>query len=94
MFGSQVFSCNWYLVGLLFVSVPFPFPLLGNVRLGLGLCFLKLGSESKARLAFERALELEPKCVGALVGLAILEFNTQKVWWWGRGMSVYTCACM
>ena len=60
----------------------------GNVRLGLGLCFLKLGNESKARLAFERALELDPKCVGALVGLALLEFNTQKVCVWGGGRAV------
>ncbi len=27
------------------------------------------------RLAFERALGLDPQCVGALVGLAILELN-------------------
>ena len=70
----------------------------GNVRLGLGLCFLKLGNESKARLAFERALELDPKCVGALVGLALLEFNTQKVWGWGVRavcvcVSTYVCKC-
>ena len=59
------------------------------MRLGLGLCFLKLGNESKARLAFERALELDPKCVGALVGLALLEFNTQKVCVWGVGLCVW-----
>jgi len=40
--------------------------------------FYKLGNESKARMAFERALELDPKCVGALVGLAILDLNSQK----------------
>ena len=27
------------------------------------------------RMAFERALQLDPNCVGALVGLAILELN-------------------
>ncbi|KAL1452732.1 hypothetical protein WDU94_006936, partial [Cyamophila willieti] len=47
------------------------------VRLGMGHCFMKLGNQEKARLAFERALELDPQCVGALVGLAILKFNTQ-----------------
>jgi len=31
------------------------------------------------RLAFERALELDPQCVGALVGLAVLELNSQQV---------------
>ena len=48
-----------------------------NVRYGLGLCFLKLGNESKARAAFERAKELDPKCVGAWLGLAIMDLNTQ-----------------
>lgn len=32
---------------------------------------------STFRLAFERALQLDPSCVGALVGLAILELNTK-----------------
>ena len=31
------------------------------------------------RLAFTRTLDLEPQCVGALVGLAILELNNQQV---------------
>lgn len=48
-----------------------------NVRLGMGHCFLKLGNENKARDAFSRALELDSQCVGALVGLAILDLNTQ-----------------
>jgi RNA polymerase-associated protein CTR9 len=49
-----------------------------NVRLGMGHCFLKLGNEEKARAAFARALELDPQCVGALVGLSILDLNTQQ----------------
>lgn len=48
------------------------------VRLGMGHCFMKLGNQEKARLAFERALELDPQCVGALVGLAILRLNKQQ----------------
>lgn len=48
-----------------------------DVRYGLGLCFFKLGNEAKARAAFERALELDDKCVGALVGLAIMDLNEQ-----------------
>lgn len=48
-----------------------------NVRLGMGHCFMKLGNENKAREAFERALDLDEKCVGALVGLAILDLNAQ-----------------
>ncbi|KAL0276258.1 UNVERIFIED_CONTAM: hypothetical protein PYX00_003864 [Menopon gallinae] len=48
------------------------------VRLGMGHCFMKLGNQEKARLAFERALQLDPQCVGALVGLAILKLNMQE----------------
>ena len=39
---------------------------------------MKLGNQDKARLAFERALELDGMCVGALVGLAVLELNEKK----------------
>ena len=39
--------------------------------------FLKLGNESRARMAFERALELDENCVGAFVGLAIMDLNAQ-----------------
>ena len=46
-----------------------------DVRLGMGHCFYKLGKLEKAKLAFERALQLDGKCVGALVGLALLELN-------------------
>lgn len=38
---------------------------------------MKLGNEAKARAAFERALELDDNCVGALVGLAIMDLNAQ-----------------
>jgi hypothetical protein len=47
----------------------------GSVRLGMGLCFVRLGNLEKARMAFERTLQLSPLSVGALVGLAILELN-------------------
>ena len=40
--------------------------------------YYKLGNEAKARMAFERAYELDSNCVGALVGLAILDLNQQK----------------
>ena len=46
-----------------------------NVRLGIGHCFYKMGKMEKAKMAFERALQLDPQCVGALVGLAVLELN-------------------
>lgn len=44
----------------------------------MGHCFVKLNKLEKARLAFSRALELNPKCVGALVGLAVLELNNKE----------------
>ncbi|XP_043475768.1 RNA polymerase-associated protein CTR9 homolog [Leptopilina heterotoma] len=47
------------------------------VRLGMGHCFMKMNNPEKARLAFERALELDSQCVGALVGLSILKLNQQ-----------------
>ncbi|KAA0198349.1 hypothetical protein HAZT_HAZT001297 [Hyalella azteca] len=48
------------------------------VRLGIGHCFVRLNNPTKARLAFERALDLDPNCVGALVGLAVLDLNMKK----------------
>ena len=50
-----------------------------SVRLGMGLCFFKLNKLPKAKMAFERALELDPRCVGSLIGLAILELNNKTV---------------
>ena len=48
------------------------------VRVGMGHCFMKLSNQDKARLAYERALQLDGQCVGALVGLAILKLNEQN----------------
>ena len=50
----------------------------GSVHLGMGMCFVKLGNIDKGELAFQRALDLNPQCVGALVGLAILQLNTKQ----------------
>ena len=46
-----------------------------NVRLGIGHCFYKLNQMEKAKLAFERALQLDSQCVGALIALSIMELN-------------------
>ncbi|KAK0070685.1 hypothetical protein PV325_000194, partial [Microctonus aethiopoides] len=48
------------------------------VRLGMGYCFFKLKNWEKAQLAFQRALELDDQCVGAIVGLSILDINKQQ----------------
>ena len=44
----------------------------------MGICFVKLGNMEKAELAFQRALDLSPNCVGALVGMAILQLNSKQ----------------
>lgn len=50
-----------------------------NVRLGMAHCHLKLGNNEKAQLVFERVLQLDPKCVAALVGLALMNINSQTL---------------
>jgi len=46
-----------------------------DVRLGLAICFYKLNMLEKAEEAFSKALALDPRCVGALTGLAVIELN-------------------
>lgn len=43
----------------------------------MGQCFFKMGKIPKAKMAFDRALALDPHCVGALVGTAIIELNNK-----------------
>lgn len=50
-----------------------------DVRLGLGICFYKLNMFDKAEIAFKKALTLDPRCVGALTGLAVIEINKKKI---------------
>lgn len=49
-----------------------------DVRLCMAHCFLKLEKFELAKIAFERALQLDPKCVGALVGLSIMKLNVEN----------------
>jgi len=49
-----------------------------DVRLGMARCFSKLGNTEIARLEFERALQLDSKCVGATVGLAKMKLNGES----------------
>jgi RNA polymerase-associated protein CTR9 len=46
-----------------------------QVRLGPACCFAALKQTSKAKMAFERVLKLDPENVDALVGLAVTEMN-------------------
>uniref|UniRef100_A0A0K0FP45 RNA polymerase-associated protein Ctr9 homolog (inferred by orthology to a zebrafish protein) n=1 Tax=Strongyloides venezuelensis TaxID=75913 RepID=A0A0K0FP45_STRVS len=45
------------------------------IRLGIGYCLLKLGYVKKARVAFERVLELEENNSYAMTALSVLDFN-------------------
>ncbi|KAL5995315.1 Protein CTR9 [Asimina triloba] len=58
----------------------------GAVRLGIGLCRYKLGRFEKARVAFQRVLQLEPENVEALVALAVIDLQTNEAVEIRRGM--------
>ncbi|KAL3097804.1 hypothetical protein niasHS_000539 [Heterodera schachtii] len=47
-----------------------------DVRVGMGHCFARLGHMDKAKLAFERALQIDPNNVPSIIALAILELNS------------------
>ncbi|KAI1318557.1 protein required for normal CLN1 and CLN2 G1 cyclin expression [Mortierella claussenii] len=49
-----------------------------NPRIGMGLCFYKLGMIDSAQQAFERCVEMSPQDATAHILLAILEFNKCK----------------
>ncbi|KAG9160851.1 hypothetical protein Leryth_008663 [Lithospermum erythrorhizon] len=46
------------------------------VRLGIGLCRYRLGQFDKAKLAFQRVLQLDPDNVEALIALGIMDLQT------------------
>ncbi|KAM7256308.1 hypothetical protein ACFE04_012049 [Oxalis oulophora] len=48
------------------------------IRLGIGLCRYKLGQFEKARLAFQRTLQLDPENAEALVALAVLDLQSNE----------------
>ncbi|KAH7572071.1 hypothetical protein ACOSP7_015084 [Xanthoceras sorbifolium] len=58
----------------------------GAVRIGIGLCRYKLGQFEKARRAFQRALQLDPENVEALVALAIMDLHANEASGIRKGM--------
>ncbi|TKR78211.1 hypothetical protein L596_019056 [Steinernema carpocapsae] len=46
-----------------------------DVRVGVGYCLYRLGKHEKARMAFERAHDINKKCVPALIGIAVIDQN-------------------
>lgn len=47
-----------------------------EVRGAIGACHFSLGNMKKARQAFERALELNPRCIIALIGIGIVDMSS------------------
>lgn len=43
-----------------------------DVRVGIGACHFRLGDVASAKAAYERAVEVDPLCTQALLGLAVL----------------------
>lgn len=41
-------------------------------RIGMAYCFYYLGKYEMARACFQRVIQLEPKCVEALIGMAVV----------------------
>lgn len=58
----------------------------GAIRLGIGLCRYKLGHLGKARQAFQRALQLDPENVEALVALAVMDLQANEAAGIRKGM--------
>ncbi|KAH9801926.1 protein CTR9-like [Citrus sinensis] len=58
----------------------------GAIRLGIGLCRYKLGQLGKARQAFQRALQLDPENVEALVALAVMDLQANEAAGIRKGM--------
>ena len=61
---------------MVFELNPSPPPL---VRLGLGYCYHRLGQSRLAERSFDRTLELQDDCVDAMVSLAVLHLNEERV---------------
>ncbi|KAL9676889.1 hypothetical protein QQ045_005110 [Rhodiola kirilowii] len=58
----------------------------GAVRLGIGLCRYKMGQFDKARVAFQRVVQLDPENVEALVAMAVMDLHTNQGSGIRRGM--------
>ena len=50
----------------------------GFVRLGMAYCWYRLKEHEKAKLCFQRVVDMEPENVTALVGLALLDLDIQN----------------
>lgn len=48
-----------------------------EVRLGLAACLFRLGQVSQAKAAYQRTLDLSPSSGEALLGLAVIAFNSK-----------------
>eukprot|EP00191_Tetraselmis_sp_GSL018_P024283 CAMPEP_0177627260 /NCGR_PEP_ID=MMETSP0419_2-20121207/31106_1 /TAXON_ID=582737 /ORGANISM="Tetraselmis sp., Strain GSL018" /LENGTH=1041 /DNA_ID=CAMNT_0019128397 /DNA_START=74 /DNA_END=3200 /DNA_ORIENTATION=+ len=49
-----------------------------ELRLGIAVCCYRKGNFSQAKAAFERVLELDPRNIDAMHGLAVMKFNSDS----------------
>ncbi|OAF71724.1 RNA polymerase-associated protein CTR9 [Intoshia linei] len=62
------------------------------IRVGIGHCFTKLENFDRARIAYRRTLDLDPNCVSALIGLALIETNSKTIENVKKGVELLTKA--
>lgn len=51
-----------------------------SIRFAIGICYYRIGNNEKARVAFERLLEIEPDNSMALIALSIIECQNKYSW--------------
>lgn len=51
-----------------------------SIRFAIGICYYRLGNMEKARVAFERLLEIEPQNAMAMIALSIIEYQDKYTW--------------
>ncbi|KAF0991486.1 hypothetical protein HZS_6784 [Henneguya salminicola] len=66
-------SLSYYRKALNLFPDGFPF-----IRVGIGMCLYKMGKIEMAKMAFERAIEMDGLCVPALVALSIIRLNEKS----------------
>lgn len=65
-----------------------------EVRLGLAACLFRLGQVSQAKAAYQRTLDLSPSSGEALLGLAVIAFNSKDAEKYGLRFCTEVKLCM
>ncbi|KAH8358189.1 hypothetical protein KR084_007444, partial [Drosophila pseudotakahashii] len=64
----------------------------GDVRIGIGHCFLSMGELDSARRSFELALRYNGRCQNALLGMALLKLNQREEASYREGVNLLIAA--